>query len=76
MECINQDQLSDNHGGSLEVDGLPAVIVQGLDIQQSWFDMGCDLGQEPLKVSEKRGIVKSPFRSFLFAGSITACLKT
>jgi hypothetical protein len=61
MKSIDQDQFGNDYCGPLKVDSLPAVVLQGLYIEQFSIDIGCDLGHEPLKIGEKRRIVQSPF---------------
>ena len=61
VQSIQQDKLAHDNGGPLEVDCLPAGVVQVGDVQHQGV---CELGQlreEPLKVGEERGVVESPF---------------
>jgi hypothetical protein len=48
VKSIDQDQLGDQDGGSLVMDGLPAIMSQIGDLQHR-------------KVSEKGRVVKRPF---------------
>jgi hypothetical protein len=61
MQCVDQDQLGNDDRSPLEVDCLPAVVVEVLHIQQGRLDVCGSLRHEPLKVGEEWGIVQSPF---------------
>jgi hypothetical protein len=61
MKGVHQHQLANDHSGPLEIDGLPAVIVQGFDMEHYGVDIGSDLRQTPLEVREERGVVEGPF---------------
>jgi hypothetical protein len=53
----DQHQLADDHSGPLKIDSLPAIIVQGFNMEHNGVNIGCDLGQTPLEVREERWIV-------------------
>lgn len=61
MQCVDQDQFGDDDGSPLEVDGLPAVVVEILHIQQGRLDVCSSLRHEPFKVGEEWRVVQSPF---------------
>ena len=61
MQGINQDQLCDNDGCALEVDGLPALIIEVVDLDHLWVDKPANLGEEPFEVGKKWRVVESPF---------------
>lgn len=65
MKSIDQDQFGDDHGGALEVDGLPGVVAKRLDIEQAGLDELGGLRQGPFKVGKKRRVVEGPFRGVL-----------
>jgi hypothetical protein len=61
MKGIDQDQLSEYHGSSLEVDSLPAAVVESLYVEQSRLNVSCGLRHRPLKVGEEGWVVQGPF---------------
>ena len=61
MQGVNQDQLCDNDGCALEVDGLPALIIEVVDLDHFWVDEPADLGEEPFEVGKEGRVVESPF---------------
>lgn len=69
VESIDQDQLGQDDGGALKVDGLPGVVAESLDIQHGPVNEAGKLRQGPLEVGKERRVVESPFRSVLFIPS-------
>lgn len=65
VQGVSQNELSHDDGGTLEIDGLPAVVAKGLDVEQGRVRECGGLGQQPFKVGKKGRIVQRPFRSFL-----------
>ena len=61
MKRVNQHQLSDDNRCSLEVDRLPAIIIQIIYLQHGLVHQTRDLGEGPFEVCEERWIVESPF---------------
>lgn len=61
MQGVNQDQLCENDGCALEVDGLPALIVEVVDLDHLWVDELGGLGEDPFEVGEEGRVVESPF---------------
>jgi hypothetical protein len=61
MQSVDQDELSDDHCSTLEVNRLPAVVIQVLHVKQTTVDICCSLGQEPLEIRKEGRIVQRPF---------------
>lgn len=61
MQGVNQDQLCDNDGCALKVDGLPAIIIEIIDLDHLRVDKPTDLGEEPFEVGKEGRVVESPF---------------
>lgn len=61
MQRIDEEQLGHDHGRTLEVDGLPTVVVQGFHLEHAWVDIVCDMRQETLEIGKEWGIVQGPF---------------
>lgn len=61
MQGVNQDQLCDDDGCALEVDGLPTIIIEVVDLNHLRIDEPADLGEEPFKVGKEGRVVESPF---------------
>ena len=61
MKSIDQDQLGDQNGGALVMDGLPAVMSQIGDLQHRGIGIVSSSRQRPFEVSEEGRVVKRPF---------------
>jgi hypothetical protein len=61
MQGVNQNQLSGDHSCTLEIDSLPAVVLECFHIEQCRIGIRRDLGHKPLKVRKERRIVERPF---------------
>lgn len=65
MERVRQQQLRHDDRGPLEVDRLPAIVVEVVDAQHGAVDEARDLGEDPLEVGEEGRVVEGPFRGAL-----------
>lgn len=61
MQSIYQYKLSDEHSCPLEVDCLPAVIVQVLNLQHLRVNQLCSLRHGPFEVRKERRVIERPF---------------
>lgn len=61
MKCVDEDEFGDDHGRTLEVHSLPAIVFQCFDIEQRRVNKGRYLGHCPLEIREEWGIVQRPF---------------
>lgn len=61
MQSIYQYEFGDENCSPLEVDSLPAVIVQVLNLKHGSICILGGLRHGPLERGEERGIVESPF---------------
>lgn len=62
LEGIDEDELGDDDGGALEVDGLPAVVVEVIQAHHERIDESGDVGEHPFEIGEEGRVVESPFR--------------
>lgn len=62
LQRKEQDQLGRDNGPPLEVDGLPRIIFQIIELDHGRVDELGDLGHGPLEVGEEGRIVEGPFR--------------
>lgn len=60
LEGVGEQQLRDDDGGALEVDGLPAVVAEVVDAQHGAVDEAGDVGEDPLEVGEEGRVVEGP----------------
>jgi hypothetical protein len=61
MQSVDQDELGNDHSGTLKVDGLPTVIAQAFHVKQAAINICCSLRQHPLEVREEGRVVQRPF---------------
>jgi len=66
-------KLRDNDCASLEVDRLPAVVAQVLDLEHRRIGIPGELRECPFEVGEKGRIVQCPFRGFLWREFSLSC---
>jgi len=65
IQRVDQDELGEDDGGALEVDGAPAVIFEVVHLEHLGVDEARELRQEPLEVGEEGRVVQGPFRGAL-----------
>lgn len=63
LKRINQEDLSYYDGESLEVDRLPAVILEVVDAEHGWVDQLGNLRHDPFEIGKEGRVIERPFRS-------------
>lgn len=61
LQSIHQEQLGYNDRESLEVDRLPAIVVEVDYSHHGRVDQSREMGQKPLEVGEEGRVVEGPF---------------
>lgn len=62
LESPYEDKFGDDHGGPLEVDRLPTVIVEVVDLDHEGVDEAGDVGEDIFEVGKEGRVVEGPLR--------------
>ena len=65
IQCKCQHQVGCDNRRALKIHGLPALILQVVDLQHCGVHVVGGLGEEVFEVGKERWVVECPFRSFL-----------
>ncbi|KAI6750097.1 hypothetical protein HG531_007362 [Fusarium graminearum] len=59
----DENKLGNDDRSTLEVDGLPAIVVEVVDLHHEGIYETSNVGEYPFEVSEEGRVIQSPFRS-------------
>lgn len=62
LESIHEDKLGDDHSSPLEVNRLPAVVVEVVDLDHEGVDEAGDVGEDIFEVGKEGRVVEGPLR--------------